>query len=71
MKKILFSVTATSAVLSMLLLPSKAEAKGFGLETSYGQCVETAPVYFERPTYEDVYVFWIRVQHEHSGWEQC
>lgn len=45
----------------MLLIPSKAEAKGFGSESTVlthymgaGQCLET--------TVTKVYVFWISVQ---------
>lgn len=45
------------------LVPSKIEAKGFGLGESFGPCLETSPGHYERPVYEDVYIFWIRVQH--------
>lgn len=58
--------------LLLTLTPVKIEAKGFGLETSYGPCLETSPGVFEKPVYEDVYIFWIRIQHEPTGaWVAC
>lgn len=55
-----------------ILAPSKMEAKGFGLDSSFGPCLETSPGHRERAVYEDVYVFWIKIQHEPTGeWVSC
>ncbi len=69
-----FALPSLVIVLTFILtlLPSKMEAKGFGLDTSYGPCLETSPGNYERPVYEDLYVFWIRIQHEPTGeWVSC
>ena len=56
----------------LTLTPLKIEAKGFGLDKSYGPCLEVAPGQFQKAVYEDVYVFWIRIQHEPTGaWVNC
>ena len=61
MKKIKASFLGVLLVFSLLLVPSKAEAKGFGTETTTtttsmgaGQCLET--------TKTQVKVFWISIQ---------
>lgn len=48
------------------------EAKGFRLEASYGPCLQTGPDTWEKAVYEDVFIFWIRIQHEPTGaWVDC
>ena len=51
----------------LTLAPSKIEVKGLGLDKSYVSCLEVAPGQFEKAVYEDVYVFWIRIQYEPTG----
>ncbi|WHF51275.1 hypothetical protein QGN23_12670 [Chryseobacterium gotjawalense] len=70
--KLLLPSMALALTLLFTLLPSQMEAKGFGLEESYGPCLETSPGNYERAIYEDVYIFWIKIQHEATGgWASC
>lgn len=61
MKNFKISALSIALVCFLILTPSKAEAKGFGTETSTtthymgaGQCLKT--------TTTTLYIFWIKVQ---------
>ncbi len=70
--KLILPSMALVLTLLFTLAPAKMEAKGFGLDTSYGPCLEVAPGVWEKAVYEDVYIFWIRIQHEPTGgWVDC
>lgn len=60
-KKILLSIPVSCIVLSALLIPAKAEAKGFGTETEV-EIIDSGAGFCTKHTTTKLKVFWITVQ---------